>query len=140
MAEKKQQEVRVEDQVRALIAQIESVRAEITALDTAIGALRQTVATLRTLKRLGAGKNVLIPVGSIAQVEMKIENMDRVIVSVGQNISAELSYDEAVKYIEDEIERLLALRLVLEQTIADLYTQIDNLVKGEQQEEKKEEK
>jgi len=139
MAEKKQQEVRVEDQVRALIAQIESVRAEITALDSAISALRQTVATLRTLKRLGSGKNVLIPVGSIAQVEMKIEKMDRVVVSVGQNISAELSYDEAVKYIEDEIERLLALRLVLEQTIADLYTQIDQLIKAGQ-EEKKEEK
>jgi prefoldin alpha subunit len=138
MAEKKEQ-VRIEDQVRALIAQIESIRAEIATLDAAINALRQTVATLRTLKRLGQGKNVLIPVGSIAQVEMKIENLDRVVVSVGQNISAELSYDEAVKYIEDEIERLLALRLVLEQTIADLYTQIDQLVQGAQGEEKKEE-
>ena len=139
MAEKKETQVRVEDQVRALIAQIESVRAEITALDSAISALRQTVATLRTLKRLGQGKNVLIPVGSIAQVEMKIENLDRVVVSVGQNISAELSYDEAIKYIEDEIERILALRLVLEQTIADLYTQIEQLIqgKGEQKEENK---
>jgi prefoldin alpha subunit len=143
MAEKKETQVRVEDQVRALIAQIESIRAEIAALDTAINALRQTVATLRTLKRLGQGKNVLIPVGSIAQVEMKIENLDRVVVSVGQNISAELSYDEAVKYIEDEIERILALRLVLEQTIADLYTQIDQLIRGAQgaeEENKSEEK
>ena len=137
MAEEKREELRTEDQVRALIAQIESVRAEITTLDAAITALRQSVATLRTLKRLGKGKNVLIPVGSIAQVEMKIENLDKVVVSVGQNISAELEYEEAVKYIEDEIERLLALRLVLEQTIADLYTQIDKLVRGE--EEKKEE-
>ena len=137
MAEERKEELRTEDQVRALIAQIESVRAEITTLDAAITALRQSVATLRTLKRLGKGKNVLIPVGSIAQVEMKIENLDKVVVSVGQNISAELEYEEAVKYIEDEIERLLALRLVLEQTIADLYTQIDKLVKGE--EEKKEE-
>ncbi len=133
MAEKKQPEIRVEDQVRALIAQIESIRAEIATLDAAINALRQTVATLRTLKKLGKGKNVLIPVGSIAQVEMKIENLDKVVVSVGQNISAELEYDEAVKYIEDEIERLLALRLVLEQTIADLYTQIDQLIRGTQE-------
>jgi len=138
MAEKKETQVRVEDQVRALIAQIESVRAEITALDSAISALRQTVATLRTLKRLGQGKNVLIPVGSIAQVEMKIENLDRVVVSVGQNISAELSYDEAIKYIEDEIERILALRLVLEQTIADLYTQIEQLIQGKQEKQKEE--
>jgi len=138
MAEEKKEEIRVEDQVRALIAQIESVRAEIATLDAAITALRQSVATLRTLKRLGKGKNVLIPVGSIAQVEMKIENLDKVVVSVGQNISAELDYEEAVKYIEDEIERLLALRLVLEQTIADLYTQIDKLVKGEEEEKKEE--
>jgi len=139
MAEKKEQQVRVEDQVRALIAQIESIRAEIATLDTAINALRQTVATLRTLKKLGKGKNVLIPVGSIAQVEMKIENLDKVVVSVGQNISAELSYDEAIKYIEDEIERILALRLVLEQTIADLYTQIDALIRGQGEGEQKEE-
>ncbi|HIO42361.1 MAG TPA: prefoldin subunit alpha [Aquifex sp.] len=137
MAEKKEQ-VRVEDQVRALIAQIESIRAEIATLDAAINALRQTVATLRTLKKLGKGKNVLIPVGSIAQVEMKIENLDKVVVSVGQNISAELSYDEAVKYIEDEIERILALRLVLEQAIADLYTQIDALIRGQSQEQSQE--
>ena len=138
MAEKKEQ-VRVEEQVRALIAQIESIRAEIAAIDAAINALRQTVATLRTLKKLGKGKNVLIPVGSIAQVEMKIENLDKVVVSVGQNISAELSYDEAVKYIEDEIERLLALRLVLEQTIADLYAQIDALIRGQAQQPQQEE-
>jgi len=138
MAEKKDQ-VRVEEQVRALIAQIESIRAEIAAIDTAINALRQTVATLRTLKKLGKGKNVLIPVGSIAQVEMKIENLDKVVVSVGQNISAELSYDEAVKYIEDEIERLLALRLVLEQTIADLYAQIDAIIRGQAQQQPQEE-
>ena len=140
MAEERKDVVRVEDQVRALIAQIESVRAEIATLDAAITALRQTVATLRTLKRLGKGKNVLIPVGSVAQVEMKIENLDKIVVSVGQNISAELSYDEAVKYIEDEIERLLALRLVLEQTIADLYTQIDALIKGQTQENQGENK
>ena len=71
---------------------------------------------------------------------MKIENLDKIVVSVGQNISAELSYDEAVKYIEDEIERLLALRLVLEQTIADLYTQIDALIKGQTQENQGENK
>ena len=136
MAEKKEQ-IKVEDQVRALVAQIESVRAEIATLDSTVTALRQTIATLRTLKKLGQGKNVLIPVGSIAQVEMKIENLDKIVVAVGQNISAELTYDEAVKYIEDEIERLLALRLILEQTIADLYNQIENLVS--KREEKKEE-
>jgi prefoldin alpha subunit len=104
--------------------------------------LRQSLATLKGLKTLGEGKTVLVPVGSIAQVEMKVEKMDKVVVSVGQNISAELEYEEALKYIEDEIKKLLAFRLVLEQAIAELYAKIEDLIAEAQQtpeEEKAEE-
>jgi prefoldin alpha subunit len=68
--------------------------------------------------------------------------MDKVVVSVGQNISAELEYEEALKYIEDEIKKLLAFRLVLEQAIAELYAKIEDLIAEAQQtpeEEKAEE-
>jgi prefoldin alpha subunit len=64
---------------------------------------------------------------------MKVENMDKVVVSVGQNISAELEYGEALKYIEDEVKKLLAFRLVLEQAIAELYAKIEDLIEEVQQ-------
>ncbi|MEO2117776.1 MAG: prefoldin subunit alpha [Methanocaldococcus sp.] len=120
--------VDINEAVRAYIAQIEGLRAEIGKLDATITTLRQSLATLKGLKTLGEGKTVLVPVGSIAQVEMKVEKMDKVVVSVGQNISAELEYDEALKYIEDEIKKLLAFRLVLEQAIAELYAKIEDLI------------
>jgi len=132
----------INEAVRAYIAQIEGLRSEIGRLDTTVATLRQSLATLKGLKTLGEGKTVLVPVGSIAQVEMKVEKMDKVIVSVGQNISAELEYEEALKYIEDEIKKLLAFRLVLEQAIAELYAKIEDLIAEAQQtteEEKAEE-
>jgi len=132
----------INEAVRAYIAQIEGLRAEIGRLDATVATLRQSLATLKSLKTLGEGKTVLVPVGSIAQVEMKVEKMDKVIVSVGQNISAELEYEEALKYIEDEIKKLLAFRLVLEQAIAELYAKIEDLIAEAQQtteEEKAEE-
>ena len=123
----------INEAVRAYIAQIEGLRSEIGRLDTTVATLRQSLATLKGLKTLGEGKTVLVPVGSIAQVEMKVENIDKVVVSVGQNISAELEYEEALKYIEDEIKKLLAFRLVLEQAIAELYAKIEDLIAEAQQ-------
>ena len=123
----------INEAVRAYIAQIEGLRSEIGRLDTTVATLRQSLATLKGLKTLGEGKTVLVPVGSIAQVEMKVEKMDKVVVSVGQNISAELEYEEALKYIEDEIKKLLAFRLVLEQAIAELYAKIEDLIEEVQQ-------
>jgi prefoldin alpha subunit len=123
----------INEAVRAYIAQIEGLRSEIGRLDTTVATLRQSLATLKGLKTLGEGKTVLVPVGSIAQVEMKVENIDKVVVSVGQNISAELEYEEALKYIEDEIKKLLAFRLVLEQAIAELYAKIEDLIEEVQQ-------
>lgn len=118
----------VNDIVRAYIAQIEGLRADIAKLDAAISALRQSLSTLKSLKELGEGKTVLVPVGEITQVEMKIEKMDKIVVSVGQNISAELSYDETLKYIENEISKLTSYRLILEQAIAEIYTRIEEAI------------
>ncbi|WP_457611661.1 prefoldin subunit alpha [Methanocaldococcus sp.] len=128
----------VNEIVRAYISQIEGLRAEIARLDSLVATLRQSLATLKSLKELGEGKVVLVPVGSIAQVEMKLEKMDKVVVSVGQNISAELSYDEALKYIENEIKKLLAFRLVLEQAIAELYAKIEEAINEAKKEEENE--
>ncbi|ADG14097.1 prefoldin, alpha subunit [Methanocaldococcus infernus ME] len=127
------------DTIRAYVSQIEGLRAEITRLDSLVATLRQSLATLKSLKELGEGKVVLVPVGSIAQVEMKLEKMDKVVVSIGQNISAELEYEEALKYIENEIQKLLAFRLVLEQAIAELYAKIEELISKEKEEKEEEE-
>jgi len=114
-------------QLRSLIGQIEALRVEIAQLDLLVSEYRQTITTLKNLKDLGAGKEVLLPVGRIAQVGAKLEDVDKVVISIGSGISVELPFDEAVSQIEKEIVAALALREALERAIVELYARVEEL-------------
>ena len=114
-------------QLRSIIAQIEALRVEIAQLDILIGEYRQTITTLRNLKDLGAGKEVLLPVGRIAQVGAKLEAVDKIVINIGSGISVELPFDEAIQQIEKEIVAALALREALERAMVELYEKVEAL-------------
>ncbi|SNR67018.1 prefoldin subunit alpha [Desulfurobacterium atlanticum] len=114
-------------QLRSLIAQIEALRVEISQLDTLVSEYRSTITTLKNLKELGAEKEVLLPVGRIAQVGAKLEDVDKVVISIGSGISVELPFDEAVEQIEKEIIAVLALREALEKAMVELYGKVEEL-------------
>ncbi|SMO36964.1 prefoldin alpha subunit [Balnearium lithotrophicum] len=114
-------------QLRSLIGQIEALRVEISQLDALISEYRQTITTLKNLKELGAGKEVLLPVGRIAQVGAKLENVEKVVINIGSGISVELPFDEAVEQIEKEIVSGVALREALERAIVELYGRVEEL-------------
>ncbi len=114
-------------QLRSIIAQIEALRVEIAQLDVLISEYRSTITTLRNLKDLGAGKEVLLPVGRIAQVGAKLEDVDKIVINIGSGISVELPFDEAIKQIEKEIVAVLALREALEKAMVELYARVEEL-------------
>jgi prefoldin alpha subunit len=114
-------------QLRSLIAQIEALRVEIAQLDILISEYRATITTLRNLKDLGAGKEVLLPVGRIAQVGAKLENVDKIVITIGSGISVELPFDEAIQQIEKEILAVIALREALERAMVELYAKVEEL-------------
>ena len=114
-------------QLRSIIAQIEALRVEIAQLDILISEYRQTITTLRNLKDLGAGKEVLLPVGRIAQVGAKLEAVDKIVINIGSGISVELPFDEAIQQIEKEIVAALALREALERAMVELYEKVEAL-------------
>ena len=76
---------------------------------------------------MGAGKEVLLPVGRIAQVGAKLEEVDKIVISIGSGISVELPFEEAIKQIEKEIVALLALREALERAMVELYAKVEEL-------------
>ncbi|WP_029522346.1 prefoldin subunit alpha [Persephonella sp. KM09-Lau-8] len=115
-------------ELRGYIAQIEALRAEIAVIDENIATYRTAIKTINNLRDLGKGKNILIPIGAGAQIEAKIENPDRIVVSIGSGISAELNAEEALTQIAKEIASLQALRRTLEEAIAEAYTKTEELL------------
>ena len=135
-------------QLKSIIAQIEALRVEIAQLDVLISEYRSTITTLKNLKDLGAGKEVLLPVGRIAQVGAKLEEVDKIVINFGSGISVELPFDEAIQQIEKEIVAILALRESLERAMVELYAKVEELsqkirehgqaeASGEEKDEKK---
>ena len=114
--------------LKAYIAQIEALRAEIAVINETITEYRNIIKTLASLKQLGKGKNIIIPVGSIAAIEAKIEDPEKVIITIGSGISAELKHEEAVAQIATQITALEALRQTLEEAIAEAYKQIEDIL------------
>ena len=115
-------------ELRGYIAQIEALRAEIAVIDENIATYRTAIKTINNLRDLGKGKNILIPIGAGAQIEAKIENPDRVVVSIGSGISAELNAEEALTQIAKEIASLQTLRRTLEEAIAEAYAKTEELL------------
>lgn len=136
MAKKKEEVRTAEEELRSLIAQIEALRTEITVINQTIAELQATQATLATIKDLGKGKALLIPVGSIVQVEAKVEDVEEVVIGIGGNLSVELPYEEAIEYLKKQVLALRDQRRVLEEAIAALYTRAESLLAGEQKGEK----
>jgi len=131
MAEKKEKKPTIEElnkELKGYIAQIEALRAEVAVVDENIATYRNVIATLNNLKDLGKGKNILIPIGAGTQIEAKIENPERVVVSVGSGISAELKFEEALKHLSKEIVSLQTLRRTLEEAIAEAYSKTEQLL------------
>ncbi len=115
-------------ELRGYMAQIEALRAEISVIDETIVNLRAVISTLNNLKDLGKGKEILVPIGSGVQIEAKIENPEKVIVSIGSGISAELNHQEALTQIAKEIASLQVLRRDLEQAIVEAYNKTEELL------------
>jgi len=132
MAEKKaKKNISMEDlnkELRGYIAQIEALRAEIDVIDESIATYRDVIKTIKNLQDLGKGKNILIPIGAGTQIEAKIEDPDKVVVSVGSGISAELKSEEALEQLAKEIANLQILRRTLEEAIVEAYQKTEELL------------
>ena len=114
-------------ELRSYIAQIEALRVEIANIDVLVSEYRTTITTLKNLKGLGAGKEILLPVGRIAQAGAKLEDVNKIVINIGSGISVELPFDEAVQQIEKEITVLLVLREALEKAMVKLYAKVEEL-------------
>ncbi|GEM_PF-2227659 len=119
--EKEQMYTDLQERFNVLLAKAEGLRDQIRGIDAAIVQWGATLNTLKTLKSMGSGKVVHIPVGPDIKVKVKLEEIDTVIMNVGSDIYAEFSYEDVEKKIEEQVALLRALR-------DSLVTELENTV------------
>ncbi len=119
---------KVEEELRTLFGQAESIRQQISTLDATILDLAAVLETLEYIKEKGREKIVLVPVGAGNYIRARIVDTDHVIMGVGGRLSVEATIDEAKQMINDRIRALENLRLDLRRKLEEINARISELI------------
>ncbi len=131
MAEKKpetKETDRMEEELRTLFGQAESIRRQIATIDDTILDLAAVVETLDYIKEHGKDKVVLVPIGAGNFIRAKILDTEKVIMGVGGRLSVEADIEEAKKTLNERIDTLETLRLDLRRKLEEINARIRELV------------
>ncbi|MEB3806542.1 MAG: prefoldin subunit alpha [Desulfurococcales archaeon] len=119
---------KVEEELRTLFGQAESLRQQIATIDATILDLATVLETLDYIKEKGSDKTVLVPIGAGNFIRAKIVDTNHVIMGVGGRLSVEATMDEAKELINERIRALEQLRLDLRRKLEELNARISELV------------
>ena len=131
MAEEKVESLpgnKVEEELRTLFGQVESLRQQIATIDATILDLATVLETLDYIKEKGKDKTVLVPIGAGNFIRAKIVDTEHVIMGVGGRLSIEATIDEAKAVINERVRALEQLRLDLRRKLEELNARISDLV------------
>jgi len=98
-------------------AMADLLRQQINMIANSLTELSMTVETIKTIKGLKLGTEILVPIGSDSFVTTKLAATDKVITGLGADVSAEQSVDGAKQMLE---VRIAELGRVLEQARQEL--------------------
>ncbi len=128
MAEAKVAPDRLEEELRTLFGQAESLRQQIATIDATILDLATVLETLDYIREKGKDKIVLVPIGAGNFIRAKIEDTEHVIMGVGGRMSVEATIDEAKEMINERIKALEQLRLDLRRKLEEINARISEII------------
>ncbi|MCE4609146.1 MAG: prefoldin subunit alpha [Desulfurococcales archaeon] len=128
MTEQKTQINNVEEELRTLFGQAESLRQQIATIDATILDLATVIETLDYIKNHGNEKIVLVPIGAGNFIRAKIIDTEHVIMGVGGRLSIEANIDDARNLINQRIQALEQLRLDLRRKLEEINARISELI------------
>ena len=134
MAERPQATNKLEEELRTLFGQAESMRQQIATIDATILDLATVIETLDYIKSRGSDKIVLVPIGAGNFIRAKIVDTEHVIMGVGGRLSVEASVDDAKELINQRIESLEKLRLDLRRKLEEVNARIRELIEKTREE------
>ncbi len=92
--------------LRQYQAQAETTSQELVMVQQAIAEHDKAIETLKYLKNMKPGDELIVPVGASTSVYVTLSNTDRIIVRIGGGVSAEKDPDSAIKFLEDKKKEL----------------------------------
>ncbi len=121
---------KVEEELRSLFGQAESLRQQIATIDATILDLATVLETLDYIKSKGKDKVVLVPIGAGNFIRARIVDTEHVIMGVGGRMSVEATLDEARELINERMRALEQLRLDLRRKLEELNARISELIES----------
>ncbi len=88
--------------LRQYQAQAEASSQELLFVRQAIGEHEKAIETIKQLKKMKAGDELIVPVGANSSVYVTLSNTDKVIVRIGGGVSAEKDPDSSIEYLTEK--------------------------------------
>ncbi len=110
VAEKKrEQQAEIQSLVlrlRQYQAQAETASQELLFVRQAIGEHEKAIETIKQLKKMQAGDELIVPVGANSLIYVTLSRTDKIIVQLGGGVSAEKDPDASLEYLKQKREEL----------------------------------
>ncbi|MCW3138942.1 MAG: prefoldin subunit alpha [Methanophagales archaeon] len=121
--------------LRQYQAQAETTSQELVMVQQAIAEHDKAIETIKHLKGLKPGDELIVPIGANSSVYVTLSTTDRIIVRIGGGVSAEKDPDSSIQFLEEkkrELEdsqrQMTALLQKIEQEAQKLQTRLQELV------------
>jgi len=92
--------------LRQYQAQAETTSKELTFVRQSIGEHDKAIETIKQLKHMKAGDELIVPIGANSSVYVTLSDTDKIIVSIGGGVSAEKDPDSSLVYLKEKKEEL----------------------------------
>ena len=108
-------------------AMADLLRQQINMIANSLTELSMTVETIKTIRELELGTEILVPIGSDSFVTTKLAATDKVVTGLGADVSAEQSVDGAKLMLEARITELGRILEQARQELEKIGKQIEEL-------------
>ena len=121
-----------ENQLRQLVTEMRMMEGTVNTLQQRLQVVLASVSELRLakqslgdLKDIESGSNLLVPVGGATFINASLGDVDKVVVGIGADVSLEMTYDDAVKDVDERLQEMEKAQTSIEQQLGQIMAQLE---------------
>lgn len=107
--------------------QIKDINEKISYLESSKIGFSITKSTIEEIKKTEANQEIILPIGNSAFVKAKIVDPNNYLISIGKDVMAERTADQAMDFIEKSQENQEKVKNMLQEQAQKLTTEINKI-------------